>query len=34
MGPGFAVEFRDSRTLDISLRSLPQRPTIIVLQGV
>jgi L-ascorbate metabolism protein UlaG (beta-lactamase superfamily) len=34
MGPGFAVEFRDSPTLRISLRSLPQRPTIIVLQGV
>jgi L-ascorbate metabolism protein UlaG (beta-lactamase superfamily) len=34
MGPGFAVDFRDSRTLTISLRSLPQRPTIIVLQGV
>lgn len=34
MGDGFAVEFPDSPTLKVSLRSLPQRPTIIVLQGV
>ncbi|KRA00481.1 Zn-dependent hydrolase [Mesorhizobium sp. Root157] len=34
MGSGFAVEFPDSRTLKVSLRTLPQRPTIIVLQGV
>jgi L-ascorbate metabolism protein UlaG (beta-lactamase superfamily) len=34
MGEGFAVEFRDSRSLEVSLRSLPKRPTIIVLQGV
>lgn len=34
MGEGFAVDFRDSRSLTLSLRSLPQRPTIIVLEGV
>ena len=34
MGDEFAVEFRDSRSLDVSLRNLPSRPTIIVLQGV
>ncbi|MBT1157630.1 MBL fold metallo-hydrolase [Aminobacter anthyllidis] len=34
MGDGFAVEFRDSRSLKVSLRSLPDRPTIIVLEGV
>lgn len=34
MGSGFGVEFRDSRTLKVSLRNLPDRPTIIVLQGV
>lgn len=34
MGDGFAVEFRDSRSLTVSLRSLPDRPTIVVLQGV
>ncbi len=34
MGEGFAVEFRPSRSLKVSLRSLPDRPTIIVLEGV
>ena len=34
MGDGFAVEFRDGRSLDVSLRTLPNRPTIVVLQGV
>ena len=30
----FAVDFRDSRSLTVSLRSLPDRPTIVVLRGV
>lgn len=30
----FAVEFRDSRSINISLRSLPRRPTVVILQGV
>lgn len=34
MGDDFAVEFRDSRSLTVSLRNLPSRPTIIVLKGV
>jgi L-ascorbate metabolism protein UlaG (beta-lactamase superfamily) len=34
MGDDFAVEFRDSRSLTVSLRTLPSRPTIIVLRGV
>ncbi|MDQ2704040.1 MAG: MBL fold metallo-hydrolase [Pseudomonadota bacterium] len=34
MGEGFAVEFRPSRSLKVSLRTLPDRPTIIVLDGV
>jgi L-ascorbate metabolism protein UlaG (beta-lactamase superfamily) len=34
MGDDFAVEFRDSRSLTVSLKNLPNRPTIIVLQGV
>jgi len=34
MGKDFAVEFRASRSLKVSLRSLPDRPTIIVLDGV
>lgn len=34
MGDGFAVEFRPSRSLKVSLRSLPARPTIIVLEGI
>lgn len=34
MGDDFAVEFRDSRSLSVSLRTLPSRPTIVVLKGV
>lgn len=34
MGDGFAVEFRPSRSLKVSLRSLPDRPTIVVLEGI
>ncbi len=34
MGDGFDVDFRDSRSLAVSLRGLPRRPTIIVLEGV
>lgn len=34
MGDGFAVEFRNSRSLKVSLRSLPPRPTIVILDGV
>lgn len=34
MGDGFAVEFRDSKSIDVSLRDLPSRPTIVVLKGV
>ncbi|MBL8581620.1 MAG: MBL fold metallo-hydrolase [Rhizobiaceae bacterium] len=34
MGDGFAVDFRPSRTLELTLRTLPSRPTIIVLEGV
>lgn len=34
MGEKFAVEFRNSRSLDVSLKTLPSRPTIVVLEGV
>jgi L-ascorbate metabolism protein UlaG (beta-lactamase superfamily) len=34
MGEGFAVEFRPSRSLKVSLKTLPGRPTIVVLDGV
>ena len=34
MGDDFAVEFREGRSLSVSLRSLPDRPTIVVLEGV
>jgi L-ascorbate metabolism protein UlaG (beta-lactamase superfamily) len=34
MGDGFAVEFRNGRSLKVSLRTLPDRPTIVVLEGV
>jgi len=34
MGEEFAVEFGDSRSFTVSLRSLPRRPTIMVLQGI
>ena len=33
MGDGFAVDFRDERSLKVSIRSLPGRPTIVVLKG-
>jgi hypothetical protein len=34
MGEEFDVDFRDSRSLDVSMRSLPSQPTIVVLKGV
>ena len=34
MGEAFAVEFRGARSLDVSRKTLPRRPTIIVLEGV
>lgn len=34
MGDGFAVEFRQSRSLKVSLKTLPRRPTIVVLEGI
>lgn len=34
MGEGFEVEFRGSRSLEVSLRTLPSRPTIVVLGGI
>lgn len=34
MGDDFAVEFRHSRSLKVSLKTLPDRPTIVVLEGV
>jgi L-ascorbate metabolism protein UlaG (beta-lactamase superfamily) len=34
MGEGFKVEFRPSRSLTVSLKTLPSRPTIVVLEGV
>jgi len=34
MGDGFAVEFRTGRSLKASLKTLPRRPTIVVLEGV
>lgn len=34
MGEGFAVDYRQGRSLALSLRSLPRRPTIVVLDGV
>lgn len=34
MGEGFDVEFRDERSFTVSMESLPQRPTILVLDGV
>ena len=34
MGEGFALDFRDERSISVSLRSLPRRPTILVLKGV
>jgi L-ascorbate metabolism protein UlaG (beta-lactamase superfamily) len=34
MGEGFAVDFRDSPSLAVSIKTLPDRPTIVVLRGV
>jgi L-ascorbate metabolism protein UlaG (beta-lactamase superfamily) len=34
MGEGFAVDFRDERSLTVSMRTLPSRPTIVVLEGI
>jgi hypothetical protein len=34
MGDGFAVDFRAGRSLTVSLTTLPNRPTIVVLEGV
>lgn len=34
MGEGFAVDYRDSRSLEVSLKTLPDRPTIVILDGV
>jgi L-ascorbate metabolism protein UlaG (beta-lactamase superfamily) len=34
MTDSFALDFRQERSLTVSLRSLPRRPTVVVLQGV
>ncbi|HHZ09295.1 MAG TPA: MBL fold metallo-hydrolase [Rhizobiales bacterium] len=34
MGEAYAVDFRGSRSLAVSLRTLPSRPTVVVLDGV
>ncbi|MHB2267602.1 MBL fold metallo-hydrolase [Aliihoeflea sp. PC F10.4] len=34
IGEGFAVDYRESRSLEVSLRSLPRQPTVIILEGV
>ena len=34
MGEGFAVDFRDDRSLTVSMKTLPRRPTIVILNGV
>jgi len=34
MGEAFAVEFRDTPAFTVSLRTLPRRPTVLVLKGV
>ncbi|TIM35628.1 MAG: Zn-dependent hydrolase, partial [Mesorhizobium sp.] len=34
MGDDFAVEFLSGRSLTVSLKTLPDRPTIIILEGV
>ena len=34
MGEGYAVDFRTERSFTVSLRNLPRRPTILILQGV
>ena len=34
MGDAYAVDFREERSLTVSLRGLPSRPTIVILDGV
>jgi len=34
LGDAFDIDFRDSRSLTVSLRSLPKRPTVVILQGI
>lgn len=34
MGSGFAVDYRDGNSFTVSLRTLPRRPTILVLEGI
>ena len=34
MGEGFAADFRQERSITLSLGTLPRRPTIVILQGV
>lgn len=34
MGEGFDIDFRDSRSLTVSLANLPRRPTVVMLDGV
>lgn len=34
MGEAFDVDFRDSRSLKVSMKTLPSRPTIVILDGV
>jgi L-ascorbate metabolism protein UlaG (beta-lactamase superfamily) len=34
MGDDFAVEFLSGRSLTVSLKTLPDRPTIVILEGV
>jgi L-ascorbate metabolism protein UlaG (beta-lactamase superfamily) len=34
MGKSFAVDYRDGRSLTVSLRDLPRQPTIVVLDGI
>jgi len=34
IGEGFAVDYREGRSLEVSVRSLPRRPTVVILEGV
>jgi L-ascorbate metabolism protein UlaG (beta-lactamase superfamily) len=34
IGEGFAVDYRESRSIELSLRSLPRQPTVMILEGV
>ena len=34
MGEGFDLDFRDGRSLTVTLKTLPSRPTIVILEGV